>query len=66
LGNLFRYIVMKPAAAFGNDFGSTDADLLSQLTQCRVIWDFAWIDAALRHLPPSQAGGHADAVTDEG
>jgi len=36
LGNLLRYIVIKPAAAFGKDVGLTGADLLSQLTQCRL------------------------------
>ena len=43
LGNLLRYIVIKPAAAFGKDVGSTGADLLSQLTQCRLTWGFAGI-----------------------
>jgi hypothetical protein len=66
LGNLLRYVVIKPAAAFGKDVGSTGADLLSQLTQCRLTWSFVSIDAALRHLPPRQPRRHADAVIDEG
>jgi hypothetical protein len=61
-----HYIVMKPAAALGEDIGSVGADLFSQLTQRRLARGFARVNAALWHLPLRQPRRHPDAVTNEG
>ena len=50
--HLAGQIVVQPVARPPNDARGSNSGLFIQLAECRLLFIFARIDAALRHLPP--------------